>query len=90
VLCRGEQAREPWRKEEHERFLEALDRYGRNWKQIVDHVGTRSVQQASDSAASLLTPYTSTARGAALHYLQSTALLACADSQPCTEVFPQA
>ena len=39
------QAREPWRKEEHERFLEALDKFGRNWKQIVDFVGTRSVQQ---------------------------------------------
>ena len=52
MLSRGEQAREPWRKEEHERFLEALDKYGRNWKQIVDHVGTRSVQQASVCATS--------------------------------------
>ncbi len=90
VLCRGEQAREPWRKEEHERFLEALDRYGRNWKQIVDHVGTRSVQQASVSAASLLHSLHQHCEWPALQCRHSTALLARADPEPRAEVFPQA
>ena len=31
-----------WSKEEHYRFLEALKRYGKEWKLVQQHVATRS------------------------------------------------
>lgn len=42
--------RERWSEEEHEKFLEAIDRFGRNWKDIVSFVGTRSVSQVRSHA----------------------------------------
>ncbi|KAK9825547.1 hypothetical protein WJX74_005454 [Apatococcus lobatus] len=43
-------SREKWSTEEHQRFVEAVDRFGRNWSAIVDHIGTRSVAQVRSHA----------------------------------------
>lgn len=39
-----------WSIEEHERFLEALQLYGKNWKLIQQHIGTRSATQTRSHA----------------------------------------
>ena len=38
-------AREKWTSEEHARFLEAITRYNRDWRKIVDFIKTRTVAQ---------------------------------------------
>ena len=38
-------AREKWTSEEHARFLEAIARYNRDWRKIVDFIRTRTVAQ---------------------------------------------
>ncbi|CAL8466825.1 g6361 [Coccomyxa elongata] len=42
--------REKWSDSEHQRFTEAVEKYGRDWKAIVEHVGTRSVAQVRSHA----------------------------------------
>eukprot|EP00884_Botryococcus_braunii_P013582 jgi/Botrbrau1/22224/Bobra.168_1s0055.1 len=42
--------REKWSESEHERFTEGLKLFGRDWKQIVAHVGSRSVAQVRSHA----------------------------------------
>lgn len=39
-----------WTQEEHFRFLEALKKYGKEWKRVQQHVGTRSSTQARSHA----------------------------------------
>ncbi len=39
-----------WTKEEHHRFVEALKKFGKNWKQVEDFVGTRSGAQIRSHA----------------------------------------
>jgi SHAQKYF class myb-like DNA-binding protein len=39
-----------WQPEEHERFIEAIMKYGNEWKQVQRHVGTRSSTQARSHA----------------------------------------
>mmetsp|Transcript_21486 Transcript_21486/g.39318 ORF Transcript_21486/g.39318 Transcript_21486/m.39318 type:complete len:101 (+) Transcript_21486:643-945(+) len=39
-----------WSQDEHERFLKALDSYGRSWAIIAKHVGTRSAIQIRSHA----------------------------------------
>lgn len=39
-----------WTDEEHQRFLEAYKLYGKNWKQIQKHIGTRNAAQARSHA----------------------------------------
>lgn len=39
-----------WTREEHFRFLEALKKYGKEWKKVQQHVGTRSSTQARSHA----------------------------------------
>ena len=31
-----------WMKEEHTKFIDAIKLFGKNWKKVEDHVGTRS------------------------------------------------
>ena len=39
-----------WTREEHFRFLEALKLFGKEWKRVQMHVGTRSSTQARSHA----------------------------------------
>jgi SHAQKYF class myb-like DNA-binding protein len=39
-----------WTQEEHEKFLQALELYGRDWKKIVQHVGSRTSNQVRSHA----------------------------------------
>jgi SHAQKYF class myb-like DNA-binding protein len=39
-----------WTKEEHQRFIEGIKKYGKNWKQVEEHVGTRSGAQIRSHA----------------------------------------
>ena len=38
----GERENTPWMPDEHSRFLEGLRLYGKNWKKVTEHVGTRT------------------------------------------------
>jgi SHAQKYF class myb-like DNA-binding protein len=31
-----------WTDDEHDRFLEALEKFGKDWLKIEEHIGTRS------------------------------------------------
>jgi SHAQKYF class myb-like DNA-binding protein len=37
--------RELWTPDEHSRFIEALQRYSRDWRKIEQHVGSKTVVQ---------------------------------------------
>jgi SHAQKYF class myb-like DNA-binding protein len=39
-----------WTDEEHEKFLEALEIYGKNWNKVHRHVGTRTSAQTRSHA----------------------------------------
>ncbi|KAG6525884.1 hypothetical protein ZIOFF_015856 [Zingiber officinale] len=42
--------REKWTKEEHEKFLEAIKLYGRAWRRIQEHIGTKTAIQIRSHA----------------------------------------
>ena len=39
-----------WTRDEHYRFVEALKLYGKEWKRVQEHIGTRSSTQARSHA----------------------------------------
>ncbi|EAR86833.3 Myb-like DNA-binding domain, shaqkyf class protein (macronuclear) [Tetrahymena thermophila SB210] len=39
-----------WTKEEHQKFLEGLNIYGKNWKKVEEHIGTRTGAQIRSHA----------------------------------------
>lgn len=39
-----------WTKEEHQKFIEGLKLFGKNWKQVEEHVGTRNGAQIRSHA----------------------------------------
>lgn len=53
-----------WSKEEHRKFLEAIQIYGRDWKKVQYYVGTRTSTQARSHAQKVL-PHPSCGEGAA-------------------------
>lgn len=46
----GEYNNGRWKPEEHKRFVEAIIKYGNEWKEVQKHVGTRSSTQARSHA----------------------------------------
>lgn len=39
-----------WTKEEHQKFIEGLKKFGKNWKQVEEYVGTRNGAQIRSHA----------------------------------------
>lgn len=39
-----------WTKEEHKKFVEGIRLYGKNWKKVEDHIGSRSGAQIRSHA----------------------------------------
>jgi SHAQKYF class myb-like DNA-binding protein len=43
-----------WSDEEHRKFMEGIEIYGKDWKQVQQHVGTRSSAQSRSHAQKVL------------------------------------
>ena len=43
-----------WKKTEHERFMKALEKYGKNWVEVQKFVKTRSLPQVRSHAQKML------------------------------------
>jgi len=48
--CKDNSRNGRWTKEEHKKFVEALSKFGKNWKKVEEYVGTRSGTQVRSHA----------------------------------------
>lgn len=53
-----------WTKEEHQKFVEALRLFGKNWKKVQEYVGTRTTTQARSHAQKYFAKYEKAGAGA--------------------------
>ncbi|XP_022993743.1 myb-like protein G isoform X1 [Cucurbita maxima] len=68
--------RERWKEEEHDKFIEALKLYGRDWRQIEEHVGTKTAVQIRSHAQKFFSKVTRNSNGC------STNLVGCIEIPP--------
>ncbi|KAG7016579.1 Protein REVEILLE 1 [Cucurbita argyrosperma subsp. argyrosperma] len=68
--------RERWKEEEHDKFIEALKLYGRDWRQIEEHVGTKTAVQIRSHAQKFFSKVTRNPNGC------STNLVGCIEIPP--------
>ena len=45
-----QQKREKWSDEEHDRFMEAITQFGRDWKKVEEYIGTKTRKQIRSHA----------------------------------------
>ncbi|XP_027359564.1 protein REVEILLE 7-like isoform X2 [Abrus precatorius] len=62
--------REKWTEEEHQKFLEALKLYGRGWRQIEEHIGTKTAVQIRSHAQKFFSKVVRESEGSAESSIQ--------------------
>ncbi|KAG4380676.1 hypothetical protein GLYMA_16G217700v4 [Glycine max] len=62
--------REKWTEEEHQKFLEALKLYGRGWRQIEEHIGTKNAVQIRSHAQKFFSKVVRESEGSAESSIQ--------------------
>ncbi|GFH47121.1 hypothetical protein CTEN210_03596 [Chaetoceros tenuissimus] len=53
-VCSNNKSRGEWSTEEHNRFLEGLEKHGRSWKKVASHVETRTHEQVRNYSRTYL------------------------------------
>ncbi|CAJ1952247.1 unnamed protein product [Sphenostylis stenocarpa] len=62
--------REKWTEEEHQKFLEALKLYGRGWRQIEEHIGSKTAVQIRSHAQKFFSKVVRESEGSAESSMQ--------------------